>query len=206
MSGIKIENKFVVFNGTMASGKTTQARLFAKETGAELLLGEESKHPDIISGEIYTQGSDIKVEKWFVNFHLGKLALYNCIPKQGVVSDMCMTSNLIYGRALLSGSELEEFEEYYRQKNKNIPKPDHSLLFLLPPEVLLERVRSRMAVEPERKFESDTSIEYLEKIQNSFIESQHELAKKVSIIDLRKNHSLSIDEVHRKILDEVSGF
>jgi deoxyadenosine/deoxycytidine kinase len=202
MSQPETEQKLTVFNGAMASGKTTQARLWARETGAHLLLGDESTQPEIVSGEVYTQGSDVEVEKWFVDYHcrrLGELAMLD--TPQRVVSDMSSQNDLIWGRALLSGKELEEFEVYYRERTAGMPLPDHSILFLLPTAVLLDRVRSRAAQHSNRAFEKNTKLEFIEKIQGSFIDSSDELAKNVKIIDLREESHLPVDEVHQRVRD-----
>jgi thymidylate kinase len=202
MSQPETEQKLTVFNGAMASGKTTQARLWAQETGAYLLLGDESTQPEIVSGDVYTQGSNVEVEKWFVDYHLrklGELATRN--TSQGAVSDMSSQNDLIWGRALLSGKELEEFEAYYRERTADMPLPDRSILFLLPTAVLLDRVRSRAAQYPNRAFENNTKLEFIEKIQDSFIESSHELAKNVKIIDLREESHLPVDEVRQRVRD-----
>jgi deoxyadenosine/deoxycytidine kinase len=202
MSRLKTMHEVTVFNGAMASGKTTQARLWAQETGAHLLLGDESTQPEIVSGAVYTQGSNIEVEKWFVEYHLrklGGLAVHD--TSQGVVSDMSSPNDLIWGRALLSGRELEEFEAYYRERTAEVPLPDRSILFLLPAAVLLDRVRSRARQHPHRAFESTTKREFIEKIQASFIDSSHELAKDVKVVDLREESHLPIKEVHQRVQD-----
>jgi len=190
------ESRFVAFQGSMASGKTTQAQLLANKTDAELLLGEESKQKEIVSGEVFTRVPAIEVEKWFVNYHLGKLAMFSTIPEEGLVSDMSMENDLVWGRALLKGNELSNFEDYYQEASKNVPKPDISLLMLLPPIVLFDRVMKRISDNPNRRFESKTDMRLLDRIQESFIDNQKELGKKTAVLDLRKDPLLNPQEVH----------
>src|ERR1700690_519101 len=110
MSKLHVGESHVALNGAVASGKTTQGRLLAHAVGARLLLGNESLQPEIVSGDVYTQGSSAAVEKWFVDFHIGKLATLASLPREGLVSDMSLPNDLVWARALLRGPALREFE------------------------------------------------------------------------------------------------
>ncbi|CAN5612470.1 hypothetical protein BH23PAT2_BH23PAT2_01580 [soil metagenome] len=110
MSDSILKNKYIAMNGSLGVGKTTQSRMLAEYPESSLLLGKESEQPEIISGEVFTQGSDIEAEKWFLHHHIGKLALFPSVPPEGLVSDMSVENDLVFGRALLKGKMLEEFE------------------------------------------------------------------------------------------------
>jgi deoxyadenosine/deoxycytidine kinase len=204
MSKLYVGENYVALNEAAATGKTTQARLLAHAAGAQLLLGNESLQPEIVSGEVYTQGSSAEVEKWFVNFHVGKLATLASLPREGMVSDMSLPNDLVWARALLREPALREFEDYYLEQSERTYTPDIAILLLLPPQVLLERIKQRLISEPNRAFEAKTTEQFIDRIQCSFIDSAEVLGKNVATVDLRDEPYAPVEEAQCQIQESVS--
>ena len=193
-----LQQRHISFSGVLGSGKTTQARLLGKRLGITPFLGKEHEQPEIISGEIFTQGSDLEAEKWFVDHHAKALASLRPHDSRGSLTDCSLESDLAIGRTLLTGKDLIEFEEYWTQASRQLAPTDISILLLVNEEVLINRIQKRARLEG-RDFERTTSIDFVAMLQDGFTEHNEVLGERVVVIDHRNQEDSFARDISRSI-------
>jgi len=196
--------KFITLEGIEGSGKTSSLQSITdlldkknisyvvtrepggssigKELRAILLDPETEISPEV---ELLLMLSDRKD-------HVEKVILPNLEKGNWVVSDRFMDSSIAYqgGGRQLGKKLIISLSEYL-----NLPQPDLTLLFDLPVETSLSRVKERGALD---RFEKE-ELEFHKRIRNTYLELAKNNSNRIKIIDSSKKIESMLNNVKQAI-------
>ena len=196
--------KFITLEGIEGSGKTSSLKsitdlldkknisyIVTREPGGSS-IGKELRaillHPDTeISPEVelMLMLSDRKD-------HVEKIILPNLEKGNWVVSDRFMDSSIAYqgGGRQLGKKLIISVAEYL-----NLPQPDLTLLFDLPVEISLSRVKARGDLD---RFEKE-EIEFHKRIRNTYLDLATNNSNRIKIIDSSQKIESMLNNVKQAI-------
>ena len=196
--------KFITLEGIEGSGKTSSLKsitdlldkknisyVVTREPGGSS-IGKELRaillHPDTeISPEVelMLMLSDRKD-------HVEKIILPNLEKGNWVVSDRFMDSSIAYqgGGRQLGKKLIISVAEYL-----NLPQPDLTLLFDLPVEISLSRVKARGDLD---RFEKE-EIEFHKRIRNTYLDLATNNSNRIKIIDSSQKIESMLNNVKKAI-------
>jgi len=196
--------KFITLEGIEGSGKTSSIKsitdlldkrnisyIVTREPGGSS-IGKELRaillHPDTeISPEVelMLMLSDRKD-------HVEKIILPNLEKGNWVVSDRFMDSSIAYqgGGRQLGKKFIISLAEYL-----NLPQPDLTLLFDLPVETSLSRVKARGELD---RFEKE-ELEFHKRIRNTYLDLAKNNSNRIEIIDSSKKIESMLNNVKQAI-------
>ena len=196
--------KFITLEGIEGSGKTSSIKsitdlldkrnisyIVTREPGGSS-IGKELRaillHPDTeISPEVelMLMLSDRKD-------HVEKIILPNLEKGNWVVSDRFMDSSIAYqgGGRQLGKKLIISVAEYL-----NLPQPDLTLLFDLPVEISLSRVKARGDLD---RFEKE-EIEFHKRIRNTYLDLATSNSNRIKIIDSSQKIESMLNNVKKAI-------
>ena len=196
--------KFITLEGIEGSGKTSSIKsitdlldkrnisyIVTREPGGSS-IGKELRaillHPDTeISPEVelMLMLSDRKD-------HVEKIILPNLEKGNWVVSDRFMDSSIAYqgGGRQLGKKLIISVAEYL-----NLPQPDLTLLFDLPVEISLSRVKARGDLD---RFEKE-EIEFHKRIRNTYLDLAKNNSNRIKIIDSSEKIESMLNNVKQAI-------
>ena len=199
--------KFITLEGIEGSGKTSSIKsitdlldkrnisyVVTREPG-ESSIGKELRaillHPDTeISPEVelMLMLSDRKD-------HVEKIILPNLEKGNWVVSDRFMDSSIAYqgGGRQLGKKLIISVAEYL-----NLPQPDLTLLFDLPVEISLSRVKARGDLD---RFEKE-EIEFHKRIRNTYLDLATNNSNRIKIIDSSQKIESMLNNV-KKVIEKL---
>ena len=199
-----MEAKFITLEGIEGSGKTSSLKsitdlldkrnisyIVTREPGGSS-IGKELRaillHPDTeISPEVelMLMLSDRKD-------HVEKIILPNLEKGNWVVSDRFMDSSIAYqgGGRQLGKKLIISVAEYL-----NLPQPDLTLLFDLPVEISLSRVKARGDLD---RFEKE-EIEFHKRIRNTYLDLATNNSNRIKIIDSSQKIESMLNNVKQAI-------
>ncbi|MGK3995889.1 deoxynucleoside kinase [Sorangium sp. So ce1024] len=201
MSTAKHSPWLVAFEGPIAAGKTTLAELFAKASGAHILL--EAFGANEFLADFY---SDQK--RWAlpmqVGFLLARHQQFSSSVNVGapVVADHSYEKDLIFSRLLLSGRELRLYESVRHALGPLMRTPSLFVYLDASDEILLKRIRLR-----NRPYEAAITATYLQRLRESY---QRELLARQDIaiihqdtsnIDIKSDNDIAA--LHDRILRSI---
>ena len=196
--------KFITLEGIEGSGKTSSIKsitdlldkrnisyIVTREPGGSS-IGKELRaillHPDTeISPEVelMLMLSDRKD-------HVEKIILPNLEKGNWVVSDRFMDSSIAYqgGGRQLGKKFIISLSEYL-----NLPQPDLTLLFDLPVETSLSRVKARGELD---RFEKE-ELEFHKRIRNTYLDLAKNNSNRIEVIDSSKKIESMLNNVKQAI-------
>ena len=196
--------KFITLEGIEGSGKTSSIKsitdlldkrnisyIVTREPGGSS-IGKELRaillHPDTeVSPEVelMLMLSDRKD-------HVEKIILPNLKKGNWVVSDRFMDSSIAYqgGGRQLDKKLIISVAEYL-----NLPQPDLTLLFDLPVEISLSRVKARGDLD---RFEKE-EIEFHKRIRNTYLDLATNNSNRIKIIDSSQKIESMLNNVKKAI-------
>ena len=196
--------KFITLEGIEGSGKTSSIKSITdlldkknisyivtrepggssigKELRAILLDPDTEISPEV---ELMLMLSDRKD-------HVEKIILHNLEKGNWVVSDRFMDSSIAYqgGGRQLDKNLIISLTEYL-----NFPQPDLTLLFDLPVEISLSRVRARGELD---RFEKE-ELEFHKRIRNTYLDLAKNNSNRIEIIDSSKKIESMLNNVKQAI-------
>ena len=199
-----MEAKFITLEGIEGSGKTSSLKSITdlldkknisyvvtrepggssigKELRAILLDPETEISPEV---ELMLMLSDRKD-------HVEKIILPNLEKGNWVVSDRFMDSSIAYqgGGRQLGKKLIISLSEYL-----NLPQPDLTLLFDLPVETSLSRVKARGELD---RFEKE-ELEFHKRIRNTYLDLAKNNSNRIKIIDSSEKIESMLNNVKQAI-------
>lgn len=153
---------YVAFEGPIAAGKTTLAKLFANVSGARQLLEEFVQNEFL---EDFYKNRNRWTFPMQLSFLLSRHEQFCSCVKYDVpiVSDHTYEKDHIFARLLLSDRELRLYERIRRTLNRPTTEPDLIVYLDAPNEVLLKRIQLR-----NRPYEKAITVRYLEQVREAY--------------------------------------
>ena len=187
-----MEGKFITLEGIEGSGKSTSLKTiknFLKDLNIEFILTKEPGGGPLgkdLRKMLLDKKSEISSEVELLLMmadrknHIDQLVLPSLQEGIWVISDRYLDSTYAYqgGGRQLSISKIDDLT-----KLLNLPKPDLTLLFDLPPETALERAAKRSELD---RFESEP-IEFHRRIRDSYQLRAKEEPERFRVIDATKD-------------------
>jgi len=177
-------NKYLIIEGNIGAGKTSLAKLIAKEFNFHLILEEFAENtflpqfynnPEIFAFplEMSFMAARFKQMKEFFSKHT--------LPFP-VVSDYMFHKTLLFAKSNLKTGEFKLFEQFFQMLNTGLPSPQ--LIVFLYKEVpqLQKNIKKRG-----RSYERDIKDEYLTRIDKAYSSFLKRPPKSTKILKINTN-------------------
>jgi deoxyadenosine/deoxycytidine kinase len=166
--------KYISIEGNIGAGKTSLAKLLAKELGAKLVLEEFTENTFLPKFYENPERYAFPVELSFLSERFSQLKReLNTADlfSPNIISDYFISKCQIFAKNNLSKDEYDLFMKMYEIVEATCPKPDLMVYLYLDVEDLHYNIRKRG-----RSYEQSITDEYLVNIQNQYLEyiRQHE--------------------------------
>jgi len=163
-----VRYNFITIEGCIGAGKTTLAKMLADDLNGKLILEQFEDNPFLPGFYKDPERHAFPVELYFMaeRFqHLKSLLTEADIFKSFTVSDFLFQKSLIFAQNNLKDDEAKLYRMLFDIINPSLPKPDVVLYLYAPVDKLLANIKKRG-----RDYEQNIPAEYLEKIQNAYLE------------------------------------
>lgn len=191
---------FITLEGAIGAGKTTLAKKIAADYNGTLILEQFEKNPFLPKFYEDPARHAFPVELFFMaeRFqHLKALSSQADIFKSFTVSDFLFQKSLIFATQNLNEDETKLYRMLFDIINPSLPKPDLTLFLYTPIDKLLRNIKTRG-----REYEQNIKGEYLEKIQNAYLDyfklqPQSRIVlvntKDLNYVDLKKDYEFIVE-------------
>ncbi len=160
--------EYVVIEGNIGSGKTTLTKKLAEHWGSRLMLEEFMDNPFLPKFYENPKQHGFALELSFLaeRYHQKRDELNRTdLFKPGVVCDYSFAKSLIFARINLDPDEFELYQNLFNIIHGRLPKPDLSIYLYCSPEKSLRQIKKRG-----RSYEQEINIQYLEQINNGYLD------------------------------------
>lgn len=162
-----MESRYIVIEGPIGVGKSSLARLLAREFQARLILEKVEDNPFL--DKFYRDRRQFAFQTQ-IFFLLSRYRQLEALHQQDLfsqvaISDYFMPKDHIFATLNLSPEELALYEQIYAQLNPRIPRPDLVIFLQADTDVLLQRIRIR-----DRKYEKQMERDYLRDLNQKYTE------------------------------------
>jgi deoxyguanosine kinase len=188
-----MKKSFVVFEGPIASGKTTHSSLLAQRLAVEPILEHFLENPFLVDFYKERQRWAALMQLWFLMARQEQLRDVSFPTKNLIITDYSPLKNGIFARALLTERELTLYEQIAAKVAESYVQPNLVVYLDATNEILLQRIRLR-----NRPFESTIDSDYLDKLRGSY---DREFAKNQNLKVLR----LSTSKIDLASREDVFG-
>ncbi len=160
--------RYVVIEGNIGSGKTTLAKRLAEHWGTRLILEQFMDNPFLPKFYENPKQHGFALELSFLaeRYHQKRDELNRTdLFRPGVVSDYSFAKSLIFARINLGPDEFELYQNLFNIIHGRLPGPDLLIFLYCSAEKSLRQIRKRG-----RSYEQEINTDYLESINNGYIE------------------------------------
>lgn len=193
---------FIAIEGNIGAGKTSLAKLIAKDKNAKLIL-ERFKDNSFLP-KFYKQPEQyaFPLEMSFLadryqqlKEDLSKIELFSSF----ILADYFIDKSLIFSRKTLKQEEYALYSRLFKIITSSLPKPELLVYLYLKPENLKANILKRA-----RDFEKDIELSYLDNIQKSYFEHFKTLnSTRVLIVDTARIDFVNRQEDYEKMVSVI---
>ena len=183
---------FISIEGNIGAGKTTLAKILAKELNGSLLLEKFEENPHLEKFYKNPKLHALPVELWFLlERHKQMISFFKNNKRKIIISDYNISKCLVFAKANLNNKEFHVYKKYFEIINPNLQKPELVIYLRQAIARLKENIRKRG-----RNYEGKISSEYLNKIQKGYGNYLKQTGEKeamildCSIFDLSKKRDI----------------
>ena len=205
-----MEAKFITLEGIEGSGKTSSIKSITDLLDSKRISYVVTREPggSSIGSELRSILLDPKTEissevELLLMLadrkdHVEKVILPNLETGNWVISDRFMDSSIAYqgGGRKLDKKIIDSFS-----KNLNLPNPDLTLLFDVPVEISLSRVKARGELD---RFEQE-KLDFHNRIREAYLELAEQNVNRIQIIDSSREIELMLKSVEQIIENLING-
>ncbi len=205
-----MEAKFITLEGIEGSGKTSSIKSITDLLDRKRISYVVTREPggSSIGSELRSILLDPKTEissevELLLMLadrkdHVEKVILPNLKTGNWVISDRFMDSSIAYqgGGRKLDKKMIDSFS-----KNLNLPNPDLTLLFDVPVEISLSRVKARGELD---RFEQE-KLDFHNRIREAYLELAEQNVNRIQIIDSSREIELMLKSVEQIIETLING-
>ena len=205
-----MEAKFITLEGIEGSGKTSSIKSITDLLDSKRISYVVTREPggSSIGSELRSILLDPKTEissevELLLMLadrkdHVEKVILPNLETGNWVISDRFMDSSIAYqgGGRKLDKKMIDSFS-----KNLNLPNPDLTLLFDVPVEISLSRVKARGELD---RFEQE-KLDFHNRIREAYLELAGQNVNRIQIIDSSREIELMLKSVEHIIENLING-
>ncbi|HJU28759.1 MAG TPA: deoxynucleoside kinase [Candidatus Binataceae bacterium] len=156
---------YIAVEGPIGVGKTSLARLLARELEARLVLEAVEENPFLARFYEDPDKYSLPAQLYFLltRYQQQRELVQQDLFAQATVSDYLFSKDRIFAGLNLAPDEKALYDSIYRLLDERMRKPDLVVYMSARVNVLAERLRKR-----NRDFERHISIEYLERVSAAF--------------------------------------
>ena len=205
-----MEAKFITLEGIEGSGKTSSIKSITDLLDSKRISYVVTREPggSSIGSELRSILLDPKTEissevELLLMLadrkdHVEKVILPNLKTGNWVISDRFMDSSIAYqgGGRKLDKKMIDSFS-----RNLNLPNPDLTLLFDVPVEISLSRVKARGELD---RFEQE-KLDFHNRIREAYLELAEQNVNRIQIIDSSREIELMLKSVEQIIETLING-
>ena len=205
-----MEAKFITLEGIEGSGKTSSIKSITDLLDRKRISYVVTREPggSSIGSELRSILLDPKTEissevELLLMLadrkdHVEKVILPNLKTGNWVISDRFMDSSIAYqgGGRKLDKKMIDSFS-----RNLNLPNPDLTLLFDVPVEISLSRVKARGELD---RFEQE-KLDFHNRIREAYLELAEQHVNRIQIIDSSREIELMLKSVEQIIETLING-
>lgn len=203
LQGIALEHfNYIAFEGNIGAGKTTLVHKIADDFNAKTVLERFADNPFLPKFYKDQNRYAFPLEMSFLADRYQQLsddlAQFDLF-KDFIVADYHIFKSLIFAKITLAEDEYRLYRNLFDIIYKEMPKPDLYVYLYQNTERLLQNIKKRG-----RSYEQNIEAEYLDKINNGYLEyikSQFDL--NVLIIDVSNRDFVKKQEDYLFVLDEI---
>ncbi len=157
--------RYIVIEGPIGVGKTSLAKLLAKEFNARCILEKSEENPFLSQFYQDRKKYAFQTQIFFLlnrfqqQKEIAQLNLFN----QVTLCDYLFAKNRIFASLNLDDHELALYEQIFHLLTGQIPSPDLVIFLQAKPEVLLHRIKSRNI-----SYEKEINFEYLKTLTEAY--------------------------------------
>lgn len=157
--------QYIAIEGAIGVGKTSLAKLLAKEFNARLILEKSEENPFLPYFYQDRKKYAFQTQIFFLlnRFQQQKEIAQPDLFNQITLSDYLFAKDRIFASLNLDDHELSLYEQIFRLLNGQIPSPDLVIFLQAKPEVLLQRIKLRNI-----PYEKDIDLEYLKLLTEAY--------------------------------------
>lgn len=195
---------YIVIEGNIGAGKTTLATMIAEKYNGRLILETFADNPFLPKFYQDPDKYSFPLELSFLasrykqlNEELGFTDLF----KSFTVADYYFMKSLVFAASTLKGDEYNLYRQIFYIIYGSLPKPDIYVYLHIMPERLLSNIMKRG-----RPYEKAITMEYLQKIQDSYFTFfRQNPENKYLIIDANNLDFVSREDHFIRITDVIFG-
>jgi deoxyadenosine/deoxycytidine kinase len=156
---------YIAVEGPIGVGKSSLARLLARELNARLVLEAVDDNPFLARFYEDADKYALPVQLYFLltRYNQQRELAQQELFAQATVADYLFAKDRVFAALNLAPDELALYDSVYRMLDARMARPDLVVFISARVEVLVDRLRKR-----NRDFERDMSVAYLERVSAAF--------------------------------------
>lgn len=163
-----IPYQYIAIEGNIGAGKTTLAKMLAKQFGARLILEQFADNPFLPFFYEQPERYSFPVELFFMTERHKQLQ--ENLSQQDLfysftIADYYFLKTLLFAKINLNEEEFRLFQRLFKILNASFPKPELIVYLHKSPEKLKQNIIQRG-----RTYEQNISDDYLKKIQDTYFD------------------------------------
>jgi deoxyadenosine/deoxycytidine kinase len=163
-----MDYKFIVIEGNIGAGKTSLSHKIAEEYNAKLILEQFANNPFLPKFYEDPEKYSFPLEMSFLADRYNQLKnelSERDLFKSFTIADYYFMKSLIFSKQTLKDDEYNLYRQFFHIIYNSLPKPDLYVYLHSNADKLLNNIKSRG-----REYEQEISVDYLQKIQDSYFE------------------------------------
>lgn len=196
---------YIAIEGTLGAGKTTLASRIAADFNGKLVLEEFEADKNPFLPKFYKEPDkySFQVEMTFLALRyqqlkdkLGALDLFHDF----IISDYYVAKSLIFSRNNLQADEYQLFSRFFNIIFSDMPKPELLVYLYSDVDRLQRNIRKRG-----RSYEQEISDEYLDNIQQGYLDflRQQQDSMRILILDTNRLDFVASYSDYRTVIEAI---
>ena len=153
---------YITVEGVIGVGKTTLARMFQKEIGAQLVLEVFEENPFLSSFYADRSRYAFQTQIFFLLSRYHQQRQLRAIPRP-LISDYMFDKDRLFAQVNLAGDELNTYFSVQEALAENVPVPDLVVFLKAETDTLMNRITAR-----DRPYERNMDPDYIDSLRAAY--------------------------------------